>query len=120
MSVNDTGQLTLLHASGEIITEEGPVSGTLPGIAKVRLDIGAEHVTASFTNHAARCRLDRRAGRASAELLGQVRELRAAPWRSPRGTGRYAHARGTGKLYGVIERVSDNLTVQTREGTLDY
>jgi hypothetical protein len=48
LSVDDTGDLHLLNASGAILSEEGPVSGTLPGSTKVRLDVG-ENVTASFT-----------------------------------------------------------------------
>ncbi len=35
------------------------------------------------------------------------------------GTGSYAHARGSGKLYGVIDRRTSALTVQTA-GTLSY
>jgi hypothetical protein len=119
MSINDNGELLRVHASGEIITEEGKVSGTLPGTAKVRLDIGAELVTASF-------RITVRGvgsivGHASAKLSSPGRKASFRGTLSVTGgTGRYAHARGTGKLYGVVERVSDNLTVQTREGTLDY
>lgn len=119
VSVNDNGQLIRVHASGEIITEEGAVSGTLPGTAKVRLDIGAELVTASF----------RITVRGVGSIVGHASARLSSPGRHASfrgtlsvtgGTGRYAHARGTGKLYGVIERVSDNLTVQTREGTLNY
>jgi hypothetical protein len=119
MSVNDNGELIKVHAAGEIITEEGKVSGTLPGTAKVRLDIGAELVTASF----------RITVRGVGSIVGHANAKLSSPGRKASfrgtltvtgGTGRYAHARGTGKLYGVIERVSDKLTVQTREGTLNY
>lgn len=119
VSINDNGELIKVHAAGEIITEEGKVSGTLPGTAKVRLDIGAELVTASF-------RITVRGvgsivGHASAKLSSPGRKASFRGTLTVRGgTGRYAHARGTGKLYGVIERVSDKLTVQTREGTLNY
>ncbi len=119
VSVDDNGQLLRVHASGEIITEEGAVSGTLPGTAKVRLDIGAELVTASF----------RITVRGVGSIVGHASARLSSPGRHASfrgtlsvtgGTGRYAHARGTGKLYGVIERKSDNLTVQTREGMLNY
>jgi hypothetical protein len=119
MSVNDNGELIKVHAAGETIIEEGKVSGTLPGTARVRLDIGAELVTASF-------RITVRGvgsivGHASAKLSSPGRKASFRGTLSvTSGTGRYAHARGTGKLYGVIERVSDKLTVQTREGTLNY
>jgi hypothetical protein len=35
------------------------------------------------------------------------------------GSGRYIHAHGTGKLYGVLNRRTDQLTVQT-VGKLSY
>jgi hypothetical protein len=119
LSINDNGELIKIHAAGEIITEEGKVSGTLPGTAKVRLDIGAELVTASF----------RITVRGVGSIVGHASAKLSSPGRKASfrgnltvtgGTGRYAHAHGTGKLYGVIERVSDKLTVQTREGTLNY
>jgi hypothetical protein len=118
VSVNDTGYLQLLHASGEILNEQGEVSGTLPGTAKVRLYVGTT-IRASFT-------IEPKGG---GSISGTGR---ATPTSSRRytsfsgtltvtgGTGRYAHAHGSGKLYGKIERVHDYLTVQTREGTLDY
>jgi hypothetical protein len=118
VSVNDTGHLKRLHVSGEIFIEEGPVSGTLPGTAKVRLDVG-EQVTATFT-----IRVDSRDsifGTGRASLHSSTRYTSFGGTLSVTGgTGRYAHAHGTGKLYGVLERKSEDLTVQTREGTLDY
>lgn len=118
VSVNDTGHLKRLHASGEIFIEEGAVSGTLPGTAKVRLDVG-EQITASFT-----IRVDRGdsivgTGRATPSSSARYTSF-AGTLTVTGGTGRYAHAHGSGKLYGALERKSDNLTVQTREGTLDY
>lgn len=119
VSVNDSGQLTRVHASGEIITEGGEVSGTLPGTAKVRLDIGAEVVTASFRITVPG--VGSIVGHASAKLSSPGRHASFRGTLSVTGgTGRYARARGTGMLYGVIERRYDLLTVQTREGTLHY
>jgi hypothetical protein len=118
VSVNDTGHLKRLHASGEIFIEEGTISGTLPGTAQVRLDVG-EQITATFT-----IRVDRRdsitgTGRATPTSSARYTSF-AGTLTVTGGTGRYAHAHGTGKLYGALERKSDNLSVQTREGTLDY
>jgi hypothetical protein len=118
-SITEDGELFRVHASGEIITEEGNVTGTLAGSAKVLLDVGAEVVTASF----------RITVRGVGSIVGHASAKLSSPGRhsSFRGTlsvtggsGRYAHAHGSGKLYGTLERVSDHLTVQTREGTLHY
>lgn len=117
--VDDTGYLRLAHASGEELSEAGAISGTLPGTASVRLHVGAETVTASFT-------IDVRGG---GSISGTGLAKIGSPGRYTSfagtlsvtgGSGRFADAHGQGKLYGVIERKSDKLTVQTREGTLDY
>ncbi len=118
LKVNDTGYLRLLHASGSILSEAGPVSGTLPGTASVHLDVG-EHVTASFTIHVRGGGSITGHGSAALHSSGRYSSF-GGSLSVTGGTGRYAHAHGTGKLYGVIERRSDNLTVQTREGTLHY
>jgi hypothetical protein len=119
LAVNDTGHLLLLHASGEILSEVGPVSGTLPGTANVRLDVGSEHVSASFTIRVRGGGSITGTGRATLHSSGRYTSF-GGTLSVTRGTGRYAHARGNGKLYGVIERKSEDLTVQTREGTLNY
>jgi hypothetical protein len=118
VSVNDTGDLKLLHASGEVLLEEGSVSGTLPGGAKVRLEIGAT-IRASFTIKPDGGGSISGTGRATPTSSGRYTSF-GGTLSVTRGTGRYAHAHGSGKLYGKIERVHDTLTVQTREGTLDY
>jgi hypothetical protein len=118
LSVNDTGYLHLLNSSGSILTEEGPVSGTLPGTARVRLDVG-ENVTASFTIRVRGGGSITGTGHATLHSSGRYTSF-GGTLLVTRGTGRYAHAHGAGKLYGVIERKSEDLTVQTREGTLHY
>jgi hypothetical protein len=117
LSVNDTGHLHLLKASGSILKEEGPVSGTLPGRAKVRLDVGA-NVTASFTIEPHGGGAIVGSGSAVLHSSGRYSSFGGSLSVS-HGSGRYAHARGAGKLYGLIERRSDSLTVQTT-GTLHY
>jgi hypothetical protein len=119
VSVNDTGHLQRIHASGEIITEAGKISGTLPGTASVHLDIGSETVTATFTISVHGGGSIAGTGRAKIGSDGRYTSF-GGTLSVTGGTGRFAHARGAGKLYGVIERKSDKLTVQTREGTLDY
>jgi hypothetical protein len=115
-SVDDTGHLRLLNASGAILNEQGPVSGTLPGRVKVRLVVRAS-VTASFTIEA---RGGSILGHGSA-VLHSSREYSSfgGSLSVDRGTGRYAHASGAGQLYGVIDRGNDALTVQT-VGRLRY
>jgi hypothetical protein len=117
--VNDTGYLHLMHASGEVLEEAGAISGTLPGTASVRLDVGAETVTASFTIHVRGGGSIAGTGRAKIGSPGRYTSF-AGTLTVTSGSGRFARADGAGKLYGVIERKSDKLTVQTREGTLDY
>jgi hypothetical protein len=119
LSVNDTGYLSLAHASGSILAEAGTISGTLPGAASVRLDVGSATVTASFTIRVRGGGSIAGTGRARIGSSGRYTSF-AGTLTVTGGTGRFAHAHGAGKLYGVIERKSDKLTVQAREGTLDY
>jgi hypothetical protein len=119
VSVDDTGHLERIHASGEIFIEVGKVSGTLPGTVSVRLDVGPEIITASFTIKPRSGGSIVGSGRAKIGSSGRYTSFSGTLSVSG-GTGRYAHARGAGKLYGVLERKSDNVTVQTREGTLEY
>jgi hypothetical protein len=116
LSIDDTGHLHLLHASGEVLDEEGTVSGTLPGSVKVRMTIGA-NVTASFTIAAHGGSIE---GHGSAALHSSGRYSSFGGTLSvSHGTGTYAHAHGGGGLYGVINRRTDALTVQTT-GDLHY
>jgi len=119
LKVNDSGHLHLLHAYGEVIDEEGKASGSLPGTVFVHMTVGAANVTASFSI--------RSEGGGSIEGHGQAVLHSSGRYSSfagtllvSRGTGRYSHAHGQGKLYGAIERTPiKHLTVQTI-GTLDY
>lgn len=117
LTVNDTGHLHLLKASGSILQEEGPVSGTLPGRAKVRLVVGP-NVTASFTIEPHGGGSIVGSGKAALHSSGRYSSF-GGSLSVGHGSGRYSHAHGTGNLYGVIERRSDTLTVQTT-GTLHY
>jgi len=119
LTINDNGELRLVHASGETLSEAGKISGTLPGTASVRLDVGSESVTATFTIHVHGGGSITGSGRAKIGSDGRYTSF-GGTLSVTGGTGRFAHARGAGKLYGVIERRSDKLTVQTRQGTLDY
>jgi hypothetical protein len=117
LSIDDTGKLHLLKASGAILQEEGPGTGTLAANIKVRLVVHAT-ITATFT-------IEARgggsiAGRAAATLHSSRRYSSFGGSLSvEHGTGRYAHAHGSWTLYGVIDRRTHALTVQT-VGQLHY
>jgi len=116
ISVDDTGHLRLMNASGSVLNEEGPAAGSLPGRVKVRLVVRAT-VTASFTIET---RSGSISGHGSAVLHSSTRYSSFGGSLSvDRGSGRYAHASGSGGLYGVIDRGNDSLIVQT-VGTLRY
>jgi hypothetical protein len=118
LSVKDEGHLHLAgKPEGSLIVEEGAVSGTLPGTVKVRFDVGAT-VTAQFTIYA------RGGGSVSGHGSGALHSTSlystfGGTLSVTSGTGRFKHARGTGGLYGAIDRKTDALTVQTI-GKLSY
>jgi hypothetical protein len=115
-SVNDTAHLRLLKAIGSLLIEEGSAGGTLPGKANVRMTVGSS-VSATFSI-ATRAGTIYGNGSASLHSTGRYASF-GGRLSVSRGTGRYAHARGSGKLYGVIDRRTDAVTVQTI-GTLRY
>ena len=117
LTIDDTGHLRLIHASGQVLSEAGAISGTLPGTAKVSLNVG-ETVTASFTIYAHDGSITGH-GHATLHSSGRYSSF-GGTLSVTGGTGRFAHAHGSGELYGAIERKSDALTVQTRGGKLYY
>lgn len=117
ISVNDTGHLHLLKAVGSVLSEEGYASGTLPGQAKVRMDVGSTSVSATFTIQTRQGTIYG-SGHAALHSSGRYTSFGGSLTVS-HGSGRYRHAHGSGKLYGVIDRRGDALTVQTL-GKLTY
>jgi hypothetical protein len=116
IKVDDTGHLSLLKAFGSVLVERGYAKGTLPGQANVRMTV-ASSVTASFSIRAAGGTIY---GHGSASLHSGGRYASFGGSLSvSSGSGRYAHAHGSGKLYGVIDRRTHAVTVQT-VGTLSY
>lgn len=116
IKVDDTGRLSLLKAFGSVLIERGSAKGTLPGEANVRMTV-ASSVRASFSIRAQGGAIY---GHGGASLHSGGRYASFGGWLSvSSGSGRYAHAHGSGKLYGVIDRRTHTLTVQT-VGTLSY
>jgi hypothetical protein len=114
--IDDTAHLHLLKAFGSVLLEEGYAGGSLPGVTRVRMSVGSS-VSASFS---VRTRSGTIYGYGHASLHSSGRYASFGGWLSvSKGSGRYSHARGSGKLYGVIDRRTHALTVQTI-GTLRY
>lgn len=112
LNVRDEGHLRFVHASGSVIVDEGAISGSFPGSARVRfLYDGEPQVSAQFT-------IAGHGGTVSGHGTGRLSSPTSpSPSFSGHmtitgGTGRYAHIRGGGEMYGVYYRRSYALTVQ--------
>jgi hypothetical protein len=119
VSARDEGHLHLVKASGSLLIDEGPATGTIPGKVRVRFTYnGNPSVSAQITIY----------GHAGTILAHGSGRLSSPTSPSPSfkgalsitgGTGRYAHARGSGEMFGVFYRRSYAITVQTK-GVLHY
>lgn len=118
-AVREEGDLRFVDDNATQIVDEGAMSGTLPGRARVDFTYnGSPNVSARFTIHAVGGSIE---GRASCRLHNPT-----SPTPSFRGalqivggSGRYAHARGSGELFGVFHRRGYALVVQAI-GSLRY
>ncbi len=110
VSVKDEGHLHLVGESGSNLVEEGPVSGTVPGRVRVDFNIGPT-VRASFTIYARGGGSISGHGEGSLHSTGLYSTF-GGSLAVAHGTGRYAHAHGSGGLYGAINRKTYALTVQ--------
>ncbi len=105
-----TAHLRYRNAKGSFLIEEGSASGALPGTIKARIRVRAD-ITGSFT-------LYTRGGSISGRGSGVLHESGAyasfgGTLKILGGTGRYAHARGNGGLYGVYNRETLGFTIKT-------
>jgi len=113
-----TAHLHYVTAKGSYLLEEGSASGPLGGTVKARVRITAD-ISGSFAFYP-------RGGSISGYGSGTLHESGTyvsfgGTLKVLGGTGRYAHARGSGRLYGVYNRRTPRLelTIQTT-GSLSY
>ena len=119
LSVHDEGKLRLIESSGSLLIDEGAVHGTIPGSVKVRFVYnGNPSVSAQITIYGSRGTIQ---AKATARLSSPTSPAPSfsGSLHITGGTGSFAHAHGGGRLYGVFNRRSYALTVQT-QGTVDY
>ena len=119
LNVYDEGHLHYVRSSGNRVIDEGHAGGTVPGTVVVYFTYnGNPTVYASFQIHA-------HGGTISGYAKGHLSNpVSTSPSFSGAltlggGGGRYAHAHGSGELYGVFYRRNYAMTVQTR-GRLSY
>ena len=105
IEVKDTAKLHEVHSNGNVRTETGPVSGTLPGMAYVTVNVSG--ATASIT-----FKFELSGGTLRGRGTGTI-HIGRGPYASlagngaiTGGTGRYSRASGSGRLYGAENRFS--------------
>lgn len=116
LNVTDTAHLHLVRTSGSLLIEQGSALGALPGTVKSRFRVGPT-ISASFTIYP-------RGGSISVHAWGTLHSSGVyasfgGSMSVSGGSGLYAHARGTGGFYGVVNRHTWALTAQTT-GKLSY
>jgi hypothetical protein len=117
--VKDEGILRFVKSSGSTLIDEGHASGTIPGNVRIRFIYnGNPNVSAQITIYGAHGTIQVRAsGRLSSPT--NPNPSFSGTLTITGGSGRYRHAHGSGRLYGVFHRRSYSMIVQT-QGTLHY
>lgn len=117
LNVTDVAHLHLVGTSGELLEEEGNATGALPGKIKARFDVSTS-ITGSFVFYPRGGGSITGHGSAQLHSTGTYSSF-GGTMAVNHGTGRYAHARGRGALYGIMSRRTNAMTVQTT-GKLSY
>ncbi len=115
-NVKDEAHLHLTGTNGSLLIEEGQATGLIPGKVKASFEIESA-VTSNFTIYAHGGSINGR-GKGTLHSTGPNSSF-GGSLRITGGTGRYKHAHGSGGFYGVINRKTDAVTVQT-SGQLAY
>jgi hypothetical protein len=119
LKVRDEGRLRFVSSSGSLLIDEGPVSGTLRGKVRLRFTYdGSPTTSAQLTISGAGWSIRAR-GQAKLSNPTSLTPSFRGTLSISGGSGRYAHARGSGELFGVFNRRSYAITVQAI-GKLTY
>jgi hypothetical protein len=118
LNATDTGHLKYnsRDSEGATLVEEGKATGKLPGSMVARLTIEGTF-RGSFVLYTTAGTIKGH-GTATPSGSGRYESFRGSLVVSG-GTGRFAHAHGRAGLYGVYDRNTHNITVQTT-GTISY
>lgn len=113
LSVRDEGHLSFVRGSGQRIIDEGSVSGTLPGKARAYFSYdGNPAVSAQFEIWGSGWSISGHGSGRMNNPNGPSPSFRGSLMLTG-GSGRFAHASGSGELFGVFSRRNYGLIVQT-------
>jgi hypothetical protein len=119
LTVRDEGHLKLVTGEGSELFDEGSVSGTLPGQVRLHFKYSGGNTVSTPLTVSGRGWTIRGEGRVSLSNPASPNPSFRGSLRIIGGSGRYAHAHGSGELFGVFYRRSYGLTVQAL-GKLSY
>jgi hypothetical protein len=119
LSLNENGSLRLTSKHGFTLNEQGLASGTVKGTIYVHLSIvSSSHVTAELSIYPNGGSITAK-GSASYRKESTLAHFSGAI-SIERGTGGYAHARGSGLSFsGTIQRSNDSVTVHVAGNAVD-
>jgi hypothetical protein len=119
LSLNENGDLRLTSKQGFTLNEQGLASGTVKGTIYVHLKIvSSSRVTAELNIYPNGGSITAR-GSASYHKESTLAHF-AGSISIERGTGSYAHARGSGLSFsGTIQRSNDSVTVHVAGNAVD-